>query len=694
MYRFFCCLLICILLFTGCSRTAAPASPDASDPPSPTQDPPGEVDKETAQKLFESYILPYEAVTGGMPFSHPSELSNDLVVCLSIHRLVAENGEHAYRVQNDSGDDWSIFPRTQVEQTAASLFGFSQIGALDPYSDFAYYNTFDPVEEETGGVHIPETSSALTGYAGEIYGSSIGTLPELRPTYDLLVTGCEVLTDGGISVTAARKTGDFDLPELVYTFSPSPEGDWQYRSAEARVDESFTAIRTPEQLVRLSRMVNAGDRSYLGQTFRLEADLDMSGIDIEPIGSFTFPLLPESRPFDAVFEGNGHTISNLTLSCPGTSPFNEMPLPTGLFGSTGRRSVIQDLHLQNVHVSGESSVGGLAGSFMGRLYNCSVEGSISGISDVGGLVGSTGDDRFSHANEAINCHTDVTVDGREGIGGLFGMCYYTWVEGCSAEGTVRMGTGEPGYVRNAGGLIGHLGAGAVSNCFSSALLQTLDPNSRAVGGLVGLNEHASILQCYVQAEKSGQFPPVAGSTTGFFDAAALSASEYDAKRAELLPEGYRKRSEITGVAFNNKLYLTGAVGFPEGDTLAVLIRHPDERTLRLCQDYEPVPISSGGETALLMPVHDGTILALSDYRFDGGEYQPNDDPFLIRDYTGAAARNWYGGDSALLLEYDPPRSGAPGLLITATHDGKTAAYSYHYDPAAQNTQMQIIYITP
>ena len=78
MYRFFCCLLVCILLSAGCSRTAAPAAPDAPDPPSPTQDPPGEVDKETAQKLFESYILPYEAVTGGMPFSHPSELSNDL----------------------------------------------------------------------------------------------------------------------------------------------------------------------------------------------------------------------------------------------------------------------------------------------------------------------------------------------------------------------------------------------------------------------------------------------------------------------------------------------------------------------------------------------------------------------------------------------------------------------------------------
>ncbi len=101
MYRFFCCLLVCILLSAGCSRTAAPASPDASDPPSPPQEAPREVDKETAQKLFESYILPYEAVTGGMPFSHPSELSNDLVVCLSIHRLVAENGEHAYRVQND-----------------------------------------------------------------------------------------------------------------------------------------------------------------------------------------------------------------------------------------------------------------------------------------------------------------------------------------------------------------------------------------------------------------------------------------------------------------------------------------------------------------------------------------------------------------------------------------------------------------
>ena len=42
----------------------------------------------------------------------------------------------------------------------------------------------------------------------------------------------------------------------------------------------------------------------------------------------------------------------------------------------------------------------------------------------------------------------------------------------------------------------------------------------------------------------------------------------------------------------------------------------------------------------------------------------------------------------------PSKSVTPGLLITATHDGKTAAYSYHYDPAAQNTQMQIIYITP
>ena len=82
--------------------------------------------------------------------------------------------------------------------------------------------------------------------------------------------------------------------------------------------------------------------------------------------------------FSATFEGNGYTISNLMIDRSGENNI-------GLFG--GARGKIANLGLRNVDINGLDDVGGLVGSNSTTITNSYVTGSVSGRSQVGGLVG-------------------------------------------------------------------------------------------------------------------------------------------------------------------------------------------------------------------------------------------------------------------------------------------------------------------
>ncbi len=104
-------------------------------------------------------------------------------------------------------------------------------------------------------------------------------------------------------------------------------------------------------------------------------------------GSGWLPIGVGGERFDATFEGNGHTISNLHINRPTEL---DAPRNTGLFGSAGGLSVVRRTRLVDVSVTANSAVGGLVGENYGAITGSHVTGSVSGKGLVGGLVGRNG----------------------------------------------------------------------------------------------------------------------------------------------------------------------------------------------------------------------------------------------------------------------------------------------------------------
>ena len=124
--------------------------------------------------------------------------------------------------------------------------------------------------------------------------------------------------------------------------------------------ESTVTIKTAEDLAELSRNCTLDTWSQ-GKTVILENDLDLHGIDFTPIPTFS-----------GTFQGNGHTISGLTLTGSGNV--------RGLFRYIQNGATVQDLTVMGtIHPNGhQDELGLLAGSNAGRLLNCIASGTVMG----------------------------------------------------------------------------------------------------------------------------------------------------------------------------------------------------------------------------------------------------------------------------------------------------------------------------
>lgn len=127
------------------------------------------------------------------------------------------------------------------------------------------------------------------------------------------------------------------------------------------------------------------------------------GLGWEPIGNIY-------DRFTTTFNGQGHTITGLTINRPSLEYI-------GLFGALGEGGEIVELALEDVDISGNNRVGGLLGyQDYAQIMNCYVTGSVAGNSNVGGLVGYNG---FSSA--IINSYATASVSGSSSVGGLVGF---------------------------------------------------------------------------------------------------------------------------------------------------------------------------------------------------------------------------------------------------------------------------------
>ena len=175
----------------------------------------------------------------------------------------------------------------------------------------------------------------------------------------------------------------------------------------------------------------------------------------------SYGLLASNRQlmYEAVFEGNGHTIDNLYIhdaTSTGGARF------TGLFGYLGPSGVIRNIGL-------------LASNSDSKVYTYSISGSLVGV--VEGASGRKGGGYGSGARvEASYSHVPVETTHLI-AGGLAGV---VWRGGRVVE---SYATGAvSGQGKQIGGLIGRLFGGNVAASFATG---TVSSAANSVGGLVG-----------------------------------------------------------------------------------------------------------------------------------------------------------------------------------------------------------------
>ena len=193
----------------------------------------------------------------------------------------------------------------------------------------------------------------------------------------------------------------------------------------------------------------------------------LSGSGWLPIG-----IVEGENWFNAIFEGNEYTIRNLYINR--TTTLEDLDA-AGLFGYAGPSSVIRNLGLIDVDVSGLRSAASLVGENWGIIRNSYAIGIVSGTTHSGGLVGFNW--RWNDPNnkwQIVSSYANVDVTGTDYVGGLIGMHY----------GTVHTSFASGNIVGDevVGGLIG----GNISTLSSSYAVSQVSGRG-AIGGLVGYN---------------------------------------------------------------------------------------------------------------------------------------------------------------------------------------------------------------
>ncbi len=182
---------------------------------------------------------------------------------------------------------------------------------------------------------------------------------------------------------------------------------WRLRASDT------VYLRTAEDLAELSRNCTLDSWSQ-GKTVYLEADIDLTGVEFFPIPTF-----------GGTFEGQGHTISGLSITGSGNV--------RGLFRYIQPSGAVRDLHVSGSIAPSDrkNTLGGLVGENQGTITNCTFSGAVSGADSIGGIAG---------INEAqgqiINCSFSGSVTGEHYVGGIAGQNYGSIVQ-CENSGSIN-----------------------------------------------------------------------------------------------------------------------------------------------------------------------------------------------------------------------------------------------------------------
>lgn len=219
--------------------------------------------------------------------------------------------------------------------------------------------------------------------------------------------------------------------------------------------------------------------------FALNADIDLENVDYTPIGN-------AYTPFTGVFNGNEHTIKNLSMkSYEGSTK--------GLFGQT-YNARISNLNLENFLINGENELGCASGHSVGTNFSkIQAQGKINGEIGIGGIIGISecnnidnvkfsGDIAREYIPQAKSLFDFYSENDKSIIsGGIIGMD-----EGSSLNCVYCNANIYSNY--QGGGIIGSTSPRIqtnVSNCCFEGIMQ----GTECLGGIIGNSINTKLQNC-------------------------------------------------------------------------------------------------------------------------------------------------------------------------------------------------------
>lgn len=269
-------------------------------------------------------------------------------------------------------------------------------------------------------------------------------------------------------------------------------------------------INTAAELAYFAENVNAGNW-YDGEYIILKNNINLNNQEWTPIGN-------HSNSFRGNFDGRNHTVTGMQIS-------NSSADYVGLFGECTKfnvNSAIKNITVKDSVICGENVVGAIVGYAKEiNIENCrSIENTINGKTDVGGICGKIGGYSVGKVSQ---CYNSSKVTGRGRVGGIAGM-------GGIAENCLN--TGEIMIINKAhksagGGIFGIFDDTTASASITACVNLGKVSGGESFGGIVGSTDSKStghISNCYYNMD----------AITGGFDAGtALTAGQL----CGALPEG-------------------------------------------------------------------------------------------------------------------------------------------------------------
>ena len=266
------------------------------------------------------------------------------------------------------------------------------------------------------------------------------------------------------------------IPDTIWTDYAEP--------IEIVSGQSEYVITTAGQLAWLAKETNAGRLPTTNKTFKLGADIDLTGHKWVPIGKNMV------SSFRGNFDGNGYKISGLVI--------NSSDDYTGLFGMVGLNSghTICNVTITDGYI--KSSSGDAIGSIIGFAYgsdpnpvvvkNCISYATVIGYNCVGGIVGD------SLWGSVDNCVNYGYVSGNDCVGGILGL---TDDSSHLTHGNVidSVNYGEVDGWCHVGGVAGYVNVGRILN---SANFGEVYASGDCAGGITGAHsdsKNAKTMNC-------------------------------------------------------------------------------------------------------------------------------------------------------------------------------------------------------